>query len=163
MKKLALLLCVFMLLIVATGAASAHNSQPGQFSITGVTTSYDFKFFPNSGITFFNTTAAGESDGYLKGSFTFKEWGSVNLNPETYEGSGKGVNTGLITITKKNDPDTQVIIWYGGQLDAFAQRVRGTWYVVKGQGGWDDLGGHGDYAGSAGVEPFTVIFTGDFD
>jgi hypothetical protein len=163
MKKLVLLVCVFLLLILATGVASAHNSQPGQFSITGITTSYNYRIMSNDRITLFNVTAEGDSTGYLEGPFTFKEWGSVNLNPETYDGSGKGVNTGLITITKLNDPATRVIIWYGGQLDAFAQQVRGTWHVVNGQGGWDDLEGHGNYTGSAGVDPFTVVFTGDFD
>ena len=37
MKKLVLLVCVFVLLIVATGAASAHNPDTDQFTINGIT------------------------------------------------------------------------------------------------------------------------------
>jgi hypothetical protein len=164
MKKLVLLVCIFALLIAATGAVSADK--PAQeFTITGYTTSYDFKILSESGPTVFNTTAAGESNGYLKGPFTYKEWGSVDLvlDPNSpYVGTGKGVNTGLITITNKNDPDSQAIIWYGGQLDAYAAKVWGTWHVVTGKGKWDDLSGHGNYTGTGG-ETFTVVFTGDFD
>ena len=159
MKKLILLLCVFILLIVATGAASAHNSQPGQFSITGITTSYDYRILSNDRTTVFNLTAEGESTGYLEGPFTFKEWGTVDYNPETESGSGNGANTGLLTITKKDDPNSEVVIWFGGP--STLTTVSGTWKVLRGKGAWCDLEGRGVYTGDAGLE-FTVTFTGNF-
>jgi len=42
MKKLVLLVCVFVLLIVATGAVSANKPEPDQFTITGYTTNDPF-------------------------------------------------------------------------------------------------------------------------
>ena len=163
MKKLVLPLLILIALIIATGAVSANNPQPDQFTIIGNSTGYEYKILSNNRTTVFNASAAGESDGYLEGSFTFAEWGQVDLNVENGAGSGKGTNTGLVTITRENAPRSQAVIWYGGQLDAFAQKVRGSWYVVKGKGKWDDLKGHGNYTGSAGADPFTVVFTGDFD
>jgi hypothetical protein len=164
MKRLLPLFCILVILLASVGVASANSSQPDQFTITGYATSNEARPGRIAGRTAFNVTAAGTSSGYLAGPFTFKEVGSVDLD-ENFQGSGKGVNTGLITITKQNDPHSQVTIWYGGQLDAFAQplpKVWGTWYVVKGTGSWNDLKGHGTYTGNAG-DAFTVVFTGDFD
>jgi hypothetical protein len=165
MKRLLPLFCIVVILFASAGVASANSSQPDRFTITGYTTSYDVRPGRIGGRTAFNITAAGTSSGYLDGPFTFKEVGSVDLD-ENFQGSGKGVNTGLITITKQNDRNSQVTIWYGGQLDAFAQplpKVWGTWYVVKGTGSWHALKGRGSYTGNANVEPFTVVFTGKFD
>jgi hypothetical protein len=159
MKKLILLLCVFALLIAATGAVSAHNSQPDQFSITGYTTQYDYRILANGRTTVFNLTAVGNSTGYLEGPFTFKEVGTVDFNPETGQGSGKGVNSGLLTITKANDPNSEVAIWFGGH--STLTTVSGTWKVLRGKGAWRNLEGQGEYTGDAGYT-FTVTFTGHF-
>jgi len=167
MKRLLPLFCILVVLFASAGVASANSSQPDRFTITGYTVTSVMEPGRVDGRVAFNVTAAGGTagypggaTGYLNGSFTFKERGSVNL--ATY----KGVNTGLITITKQDDPRSQVIIWYGGQLDGMAQptpKVWGVWYVVKGTGSWNDLKGNGNYTGNAGVEPFTVVFTGEFD
>ena len=165
MKRLLPLFCILVVLFASAGVASANSSQPDQFTITGTTTSYDYRITPRDR-TAFNATAAGTSSGYLTGSFTFKERGNVDLDPSTFEGSGKGVNTGLLTIVKLNEPNTQVTIWFGGQVDYFAQnpqeQVRGIWRVIEGKGAWKDLEGHGTYSGGV-FDPFTVVFTGDFD
>jgi hypothetical protein len=160
MKKLVLLVCIFALLIAATGAVSAHNPQPDQFTITGYTTSYDYRTLANDRTTVFNVTAAGESTGYLEGPFTFKEVGSVDFNPETGQGSGNGANTGALIITKKNDPNSEVAIWFGGK--STFTTVSGTWKVLRGKGVWRGLKGQGEYTGDAGYPgyPFSVTFTG---
>jgi hypothetical protein len=162
MKKLALLACVFALLIVATGGASAHNSGPDQFTITGYTTSYDYRILANGRTTVFSVTAAGESTGSLEGPFDFKEVGTVDFNPETGQGSGNGANTGVLTITKKNHPKAEVTIWFGGETTLTT--VSGTWKVLRGKGAWSDLEGQGEYTGGAGYPgyPFSVTFTGRF-
>jgi hypothetical protein len=169
MKRLLPLFCILVILFASVGVASANSSQPDQFTVTGCTTGE-----PNArpglveGRTAFNLIAAGPGgncpeggvSGDLEGSFTFKEWGSVNLT--TYQ----GVNTGLLTINKKNNPTSQVTIWFGGKIDYFAldpeQVVRGTWRVIEGKGAWKDLEGRGTYTGGV-IDPFTVIFTGKLD
>jgi hypothetical protein len=160
MKRLLPLFCILVILFASAGVASANSSQPDQFTITGYTTNYDYRILSNGRTTTFNLTAVGESTGYLKGPFTFKEWGTVDFNPETGQGTGKGVNTGLLTITKKNDPNSEVVIWFGGK--STSTTVSGAWKVLNGKGAWRNLEGKGTYTGDAGFV-FTVVFTGDFD
>ena len=101
----------------------------------------------------FKLTASGDSDGYLEGPFSFREWGSVDLT--TFQ----GVNTALQTIDKKNNPNSQVTIWFGGQTDL--EFVWGTLHAIEAKGAWKHLQGHGTYKGDAASE-FSVTFTGKF-
>lgn len=160
MKRLLPLFCVLVLVFASTGVASAHSSQPEQFSITGYTTSYEYRILSNGRTTTFNLTAAGQASGYLEGPFTFKEWGTADFNPETGQGTGKGVNTGLLTITKEGDPNSEALIWFGGK--STLTTVSGAWKVLSGKGAWRNLEGKGTYTGDAGLV-FTVVFTGNFD
>jgi hypothetical protein len=127
MKRLLPLFCILVVLFAPASTVSANSSQPDQFTITGITTGVQTRPLPN-GQMGFNLIAAGESDGYLQGPFTFKEWGSVDPN------TGRGVNTGLLTINRKNDPKSQATIWFGGQTDS--QSVWGAWHVIEGKGAW---------------------------
>jgi len=160
MKKLILLICIFVLLIAATGAVSADNPAPNSFTISGYTNSYDYKIVSNGRNTKFDLLAEGASTGDLQGPFTFEEWGSVDFNPETYQGSGNGTNNGMLTITNGNDSNSQVVIWFGGKSTLYT--VAGTWKVVSGKGAWRDLEGRGEYTGDAGMV-FSVTFTGEFN
>ena len=163
MKWLLPLFCILVVLFASTGVAFAGSSQPQQFIISGSNTGGDSRTL-QSGRTIYNLTASGESHGYLEGGFTFQEWGSVDFNPATNQGSGLGANTGLMTITKAGDPNSQVIIWFGGPTTLTS--VRGNWHVVKGKGSWSNLDGEGTYA-SDYVNPITtafkITFTGKFD
>jgi hypothetical protein len=160
MKKLVLLACVFVLLIATAGAASAHNPEPGQFTITGYTTDYGFQTGPN-GRTWFHLTAEGTAEGYFNGPFTFEEWGVVDLDltkvPPT--GSGKGTNTGVVTITTA---DGQERVRFAGVTDSI--NVSGKFTVAQEDGsrGFAGLQGYGSYRGNAGFA-FTVTFTGKFE
>ena len=186
MKKLVLLVCVFVLLIAATGAASAKKPAPDQFTITGYTTFYDYGTLPN-GRTWFHllaksrgATPADEAfcsylyqlpcqetcqallgkpcgvTGDFTGQFTFEEWGEVDLNPVTGEGSGRGKNNGFVTITT---PDGSAVVRFNGKTDS--QNVWGKFKVEKkeGTGAYANLKGQGDYTGNAGWV-FSVTFTG---
>ena len=167
MKRLLPLFCILVILFASAGVASANSSQPDQFTISGSNTGGDSRTL-QSGRTIYNLTAVGKSQGNLEGdftgNFTFQEWGSVDFNPATGQGSGLGANTGLMTITKAGDPNSQVIIWFGGPTTLTS--VRGNWHVVKGKGSWSDLDGEGTYA-SVYVDPITtafkITFTGKFD
>jgi hypothetical protein len=157
MKRLLPLFCIVVILFASAGVASANSSQPDQFTITG-TGAAQTSPLPNNYVGF-KVTAAGDSVGYLQGPFTFKEEGVASLV------TLRGVNTGLLTINKKNNRNSQVTIWFGGTVDYTAdpqKQVRGTWHVINGEGAWKKLQGHGTYAGNAG-DAFTVVFTGDFD
>lgn len=186
MRKFALLLCVLVLLVVATGAASAGKKEPDTITITGYTTSYDFGTLPN-GRTWFhvlakssNPTAADEDfcsyfygmpcqetcnvllekpcgvTGDLVGEFTFEEWGEVDFNPATGAGSGKGKNNGVVTIIA---PDGGTVVQFDGKTDS--RDVWGKFKVEKkeGTGTYADLKGNGDYTGNAGLM-FSVTFAG---
>jgi len=155
MKKLLILLCVLAMLLSLPGVASASPPEPGQFTITGYTTSYDWEPLP-SGLTKFHLTAAGLVTGYFAGTFTFEEWGIVDLNPITGEGSGRGTNHGLMTVTTDAG---EVFTRFGGQTDS--QTVWGNFTVLHGTGDHKDLHGQGTYTGNAGLV-FLVVFTGRF-
>ena len=159
MKRLLPLFLILVILFASAGVASANSSHPDQFIITGTGTT-EIRPLPNNYVAF-KVTAAGDSVGYLVGPFTFKEEGVASY------ATLRGVNTGLLTINKKNNPNSWVTIWFGGTVDYNAdvdpqEQVRGTWRIVRGEGAWKDLEGHGTYTGNAG-DAFTVVFTGDFD
>ena len=145
MKKHVLLLSVMALLIIATGAAFAAKPAPDTFTITGYTTSYEYGMLPNGRTWFHvlaqSSGATLEDDafctallgmpcqatcqtflakdcgvtGYFTGQFTFEEWGEVDLNPVTGEGSGKGKNNGVVTIIA---PDGTSVVQSNGKTDS---------------------------------------------
>jgi hypothetical protein len=160
MKKLALLLCVLVMLFAATGVASAGQLEPGTFTITGYTTGYNSWTGPN-GRTWFHVTAEGVAEGYFSGTFTFEEWGVVDLDLTTDPptGSGKGTNTGVVTITTE---DGQERVRFAGVTDSVS--VWGKFTVAQEDGtcGYAGLQGYGSYRGNAGLV-FTVTFTGRFE
>jgi len=161
MKKLVVFLCVLALLFASTGVVFAERPQPAQFTITGTTdpSAYQYRVLP-SGRTIFTLTSTGVVEGYFTGTFVFQEWGNLDFNPETGAGTGKGVNTGIMTITTQDG--SQVVIWYGGLTDLYAvDSVTGHFTVLSGTGTYRNLHGQGTYAGGAGFE-FTVVFTGRF-
>ena len=90
------------------------------------------------------------------GEFTFEEWGVVDLDPITYEGSGKGKNDGIATITT---PDGTLVVRFNGKTDS--QSVWGNFKIEKKKstGAYADLKGNGDYTGNAGLV-FSVTFSG---
>jgi len=186
MKRLLILLCVLAMLLSLPGVASATPPQPGTFTITGYTTSYDWETLP-SGLTKFHLTAQGGGEGpvddalctawygvpcqtlclamfgrpcgvagYLEGAFTFEEWGIVDLDPTTGEGSGRGTNHGLMTVTTDAG---EAFVRFGGQTDS--QTVWGNFTVLRGTGDHKGLHGQGTYTGNAGLV-FLVVFTGRF-
>lgn len=156
MRKLALLLCIVIMLVATTASASACDPKPGTFTITGYTTGYDYRTGPN-GRTWFHLTAAGESTGYFTGPFTFEEWGVVDFDPETGQGSGRGTNTGVVTISTD---DGQEVVRFAGVTDSVS--VWGK-FTVDGNGSCGCTGpqGWGSYTGNAGFV-FSVTFTGKF-
>lgn len=94
------------------------------------------------------------------GTFTFDEWGIVDLDLTTLEGSGWGTNHGIMTITTAGDnAGDKVIIRFNGQTDS--QTVWGNFTVLGGTGNYADLHGQGKYSGNAGLV-FTVTFSGRF-
>ncbi|MGA9350118.1 MAG: hypothetical protein WBW48_15130 [Anaerolineae bacterium] len=157
MKKLTILVCVLAMLLALTGVASASKPEPATFSITGYTTFYEWETLPN-GRTKFHLTALGAVSGYFTGTFTFEEWGEVDLDPSTGEGSGKGKNHGIMTITTA---EGEAIIRFNGKADS--ETVWGEFKVLhkEGTGAYQDLQGKGKYTGNAGLV-FTVDFTGQF-
>jgi hypothetical protein len=94
--------------------------------------------------------------GDFSGEFTFEEWGEVDLDPVTYEGSGMGKNNGILTLVTA---DGTAVMEFNGRTDS--QSVWGNFKVEKkeGTGDYADLKGHGDYTGNAGLV-FSVTFTG---
>lgn len=155
MKRFLLTLGVILLLLIPVGAASADKPAPEAFTISGYTTGYDYQTRPN-GRTSFHLTAQGDVTGYFTGTFTFEEWGEVDLDPVTGAGSGRGKNHGIVTITT---PDGTAVVRFNGKTDS--QSVWGNFKVEKkeGTGAYDDLKGQGDYTGNAGFL-FSVTFTG---
>jgi hypothetical protein len=156
MKKLALVVCVCVLLISATGMAYAEKPDPEAFTISGYTMGYDFQSLPN-GLTSFHLTAQGNVTGYLEGTFTFEEWGEIDLDPMTGAGSGMGKNNGIVTITAADG--SIAVVEFEGETDSVS--VWGDFKVAKkdGTGAYEDFKGHGDYSGDAGFL-FAVTFTG---
>ena len=172
MKKLVLLVCVFVLLIVATGAVSAGKPAPDQFTITGYTTQFETEVLP-SGLTKFQATASGtvtseSEDGFDGATFTFEEWGIGSLDPVTWE--ARGTNHGIMTITKGCDDEVdicgEVVIRFDGQADLF--NVWGNYRILQGSGQYAGLRGEGTYLGITDNpfdnpdEGFYVDFSGKF-
>lgn len=155
MKKLITVVSVLVLILAFSGVASAARPEPQSFTITGHTTSYGFDTLP-SGLTKFHLTAQGTASGYLSGNFDFEEWGIVDLDPLTLEGSGRGINHGIMTVT--NDSGA-VTIRFGGKTDS--QSVWGNFRILNGEGVYRRLRGQGTYSGSAAFD-FSVTFTGSF-
>lgn len=155
MRKISLVLCVLVMLAAATTAASAARPEPQTFTITGHTTFYDFGTLPN-GRTWFHLTAEGTTSGYFTGAFTFEEWGEVDLDPLTGEGSGRGKNNGVVKIAT---PEGTSVVRFNGKTDSAS--VWGNFKIEKkeGTGAYADLKGNGNYTGNAGLE-FSVTFTG---
>ncbi len=145
MKKLVLFACIFVLLIGATGAVSADKPVEDSFTIHGVTDPYSISSgtLPN-GRTWFHLMSEGNVEGYFAGTFTFEEWGEVDMN------TGMGKNNGIITIfTDGNDP---VRVQFEGKTDSV--NVWGKWKTKD-----SDVKAHGDYTGDAGFV-FSVTFDG---
>ena len=186
MKHFAMLALVVVMLVTLTGVASAADPVDGTFTIRGYTTEYTFHKLPN-GLTSYHLLASSGSPadeaackalygmrcqktcpkflsaacgvtGYFNGQFTYEEWGTVDLDPVTGEGSGVGKNFGVLTV---NASDGKVIMELTGKTDR--QGVTGK-FVLQQQNGTGDqrgLEGAGDYIGSAGLV-FAVTFTGEF-
>jgi hypothetical protein len=152
MKKLALLLSVIALLIVATSAVFAAKPEPNTFTITGTTAFSGSKLLPN-GHTEYYFTAEGGVEDYFNGTFTFQE--VVDFAPD----SGKIKNNGVITITTSIGT---TIVRFGGEADSAS--VWGNFKVEKkeGTGAYVDLRGQGDYTGNAAYPgtPFSVTYSG---
>jgi hypothetical protein len=104
----------------------------------------------------FNNPGLCGVSGYFDGTFTFVEWGNVDLDPVTMEGSGWGTNHGILTITSDNG---EVIIRFDGRTDS--QSVWGNYRVLRGTGDYANLHGQGTYHGNAGLA-FTVTYEGRF-
>jgi hypothetical protein len=160
--------------LVAPGVASGSPPELGTFSTTGYTdlTSYRFETLP-SGLTKFYLEAEGEPglvcafwfsgdpnacgvSGDLDGTFTFIEWGIVDMDPLTQVGSGRGTNHGILTI---NSDDSELTIRFDGQTDS--QYVWGNYRILSGTGEYANLHGQGKYHGNAGFA-FTVTYEGKF-
>jgi len=157
MKKLVLLACVFALLIVATGGASAHNSGPDQFTITGGTDAFNQQTLFN-GLIIYQSVASGDVNGYFDGAdFRFVEWGIGSFNPETMEANG--INYGDMVIT--NGPGNRAFVRFAGQADLFS--VWGSYRILQGTGQYAGLRGQGTYTGSTDLGyGFSVQFSGNF-
>jgi hypothetical protein len=155
MRKLALLLSVLVMLVTTAAATSAGKPEPQAFTLTGYTTVYNFGTRPN-GRTWFHLTAEGTTSGYFSGDFTFEEWGEVDLDPLTGQGSGMGKNNGVVIITT---PEGTSVVRFNGKTDSAS--VWGNFRIEQkeGTGAYADLKGNGDYTGNAGLV-FSVTFAG---
>jgi hypothetical protein len=158
MRKFALLLCILVMLIAATSAASAGKKEPDTFTIKGITQSLVTETLP-SGITKFQTVATGTVSGnYFEGAaFTFEETGIGSYDLTTYE--ARATNHGVMTIT--NGSTNVVVIRFDGQADFWS--VRGHYRILQGTGQYAGLHSEGTYQGTTDLgEGFTVVFSGDF-
>jgi hypothetical protein len=157
MRKLALLVCVLVTLVIATGAVSADAPKPDTFTITGNTTSLVPEPLP-SGITKFQTVASGAVSGYFAGAtFTFEETGIGSYDLATYE--ARATNHGVMTIT--NGSGDEVVIRFDGQADFWS--VWGHYRILQGTGQYAGLNSEGTYQGTTDLGAgFFVDFSGDF-
>jgi len=186
-KHFAMLALVVVMLVTFTGVASAADPVDGTFTIRGYTTEYTFHKLPN-GLTSYHLLAKSSGSpadeaacqalygmrckktcpkflsaacgvtGYFNGQFTYEEWGTVDLDPVTGEGSGVGKNVSVLTV---NASDGKVIAGLIGKVDL--QSVAGKFVLQQknGTGAHRGLKGAGDYTGSGGLV-FAVTFTGEF-
>ena len=187
MKHFAMLALVVVMLVTFTGVASAADPVVGTFTIRGYTTEYTFHKLPN-GLTSYHLLAKSSGSpadeaacqalygmrckktcpkflsaacgvtGYFNGQFTYEEWGTVDLDPVTGEGSGVGKNVSVLTV---NASDGKVMAGLIGKIDR--QGVTGKFVLQQknGTGAHRGLEGAGDYTGSGGLV-FAVTFTGEF-
>jgi len=123
----------------------------GPFTTTGYNTilPHDWELLP-SGRAKFHLTAQGGVTEYFEGTFTFEEWGIVDLG-------GRGTNHGIMTITTD---DGEAVIRFGGQasLATDPSRVGGSFTVLDGNGVYKGLKGQGTFDGDAELT-FTVDYT----
>jgi len=156
-KHFAMLALVVVMLVALTGVASAAKPVDRTFTIRGYTTEYTFHKLPN-GLTSYHLFAVGTSTDYFTGPFTYEEWGTVDFDPVTGQGSGEGKNFGVLTV---NASDGKVIMELTGKTDR--QGVTGKFVLQQknGTGAHRGLKGAGDYTGSGGLV-FAVTFTGKF-
>jgi hypothetical protein len=143
------------LLLVLIGAIPISSATPEMFRIVGHTTSLDSGLSPDGFIRFQLSTAGNVSGGF-EGTFTFEEWGMINLAPTIGLGPVVGLNGGIMTITTDGG---QVRIAFGGAADSVM--VSGRFYVLQGTGEYSDLRGQGIYIGNGGFL-FAVQFIGTF-
>jgi hypothetical protein len=155
-----MLALVVVMLVTLTGVASAAKPVEGTFTIRGHTTEADFQPLPN-GLTWYHTLASGGATGYFNGPFTYEEWGTVDFDPLTGLGSGKGAN---LIVLKVNDPGGKVTAELIGKTDL--QGVTGGFVLqqTKGTDAQRGLTGAGVYSGYTPDQgqTFTVIFSGQF-
>lgn len=181
MKRFIALLCVFVLLVAATGAVSAAKPAPKQFTIRGYTTFFDYPgtLLPNGHTRFHVIARGGGNDADYNaickqlyssscqaicrafpgkvcgasGYFT----GAFNFDEwiEVDMNSGKGENNGIVTLTDGDDP---VLVRFEGITDSVS--VWGKFKVEQkeGTGAYTHLEGRGNYTGNAGLV-FSVTFT----
>jgi hypothetical protein len=155
LKDLALLVCRLGLLLVLTGTIWSSPTPPETFRIVGHTTSFDWEP-SSSGIVGFQLSTAGDVNGCLEGTFTFEEWGVVNLVPAARVSLGAGANVGIMTIMTDSG---EVRIAFGGETNSLL--VWGRFSVLEGTGDYSDLQGRGIYVGNGGFQ-FMVQFVGTF-
>jgi len=154
MKKLAILICVAVLLLLpaATSQAQAYvTSGPVEFTIRGYTVGigdYDWK---RCKLTFEDLTAIGRVTGNLSGLFTYIEEGKVNLCTRY------GTNKGTMTVITEHG---KLTIEFEGRTDLI--NVWGQWELRSGTGDYSGLKGDGTYFGDAGLGSFAVTFSGSF-
>lgn len=160
MKKLALLLCLLILLLTSVGAVSAGKPQPEYITINGYITGGDLRPLPN-GRMWFSAKAQGDVVGFVNGSsltgtFTFDEEGQGDIDFASFTGSGK--NHGVVTIF---DADNKLFLEFefNGKFDSDRPETESVWGTWKSKG--RDLKGHGKYTGNVGWV-FSVRFTGKF-
>jgi hypothetical protein len=143
------------LLLVLSVTISASSVKPETFSINGHTTSFDWGLLPD-GFVGFQVTTAGDVSGSFEGTFTFREWGMINLVPAIGSGPVVGLNGGIMTITTDGG---QVRIAFGGSANSVL--VWGRFCVLQGTAEYSDLRGQGIYIGNGGFL-FAVQFVGAF-
>jgi len=158
MRKLALLLCMLVVLFASVGAVSADKPELGQITINSEGSAIvGYGTLPN-GRMWLHLTATGSAVGAAEGVFDFEEWVVVvAMDPETGEVSGR--NNGMVTVF---DADSNLLVQleFNGKFDA--EGVWGKWQAKNPDN--PSLKGHGDYTGTAAepYAPFSVTFTGKF-
>ena len=127
---------------------------PRTLRTVGYTTACEYEAL-SAGYTKFSITAEGDGQtatgdygisgvtGDLEGSFRFEECGLVDFDSQTGQGSGEGVNAGIMTIV--SNKDGEVILAFRGR--STFETVSGRFDVLRGAGGYVGLRGWGTYEG----------------
>jgi hypothetical protein len=155
LKGLAWILCQLVLILALTGRIWLFSPPAEAFRIVGHTTSLDWEPSPRGAIDF-QLSTAGEASGCLEGTFSFDEWGTINLVPAAGTSPGSGANVGIMTITTHSG---DVRIAFGGETNSLL--VWGNFSVLEGTGEYAGLKGQGTYVGNGGLL-FAVQFVGTF-